>query len=91
MSVLQHSELLPQGKIFEEQVATRAKWTDSCAETEPYDVEHDTDIAEKREQALRCKFLIPKPSRVLARDRTESLFFASHSRAAYIGAGFRKN
>lgn len=69
MSTLEDSELLTQGKIFEQQVATSEKQTGNCAETEPDDGEHDSDITEKREGVLRRKFLIPKPSRVLARNR----------------------
>jgi hypothetical protein len=69
MPTLEHSELLPQSKIFELQVATSAKRTDNCAETEPDDGEHRSDIAESLENLIDCKLLIAKPSRVLARDR----------------------
>lgn len=68
MPTLEHGELLSQSKIFEQEIAACAKQTDTCAQAKPNDDgEHRSDITQIAGMRSSPKFLILKPSSILAR------------------------
>jgi hypothetical protein len=69
MLPLEHRELLSQSEIFQQETTAREKETGNCDPIKPDERQHGSGIAERRDQAIGCKLLILKPSRVLANDR----------------------